>query len=135
VENLSLIAELQKGLKDYNVGDPGCVELVCLHRISKPLFCGPAHVFLGSQLFDPPPPPPDGLPRFPFSNNQAEYGRYLLDGDVKMKLDIDGKIFKRYIFLFQKGIVVCKQRFATPQYLYAMFTRDYKVSRLACCYL
>lgn len=51
---------------------------------------------------------------------QTEYGRYLIDGDVKMRLDIDGKTFKRYVFLFQKGMVVCKQRFASPHYLYTM---------------
>ena len=84
VENLELISELQRGLKDFNVGDPGFVDL-------------------------------------------RELGRYLVDGDVKMRLDIDGKVFKRYIFLFQKGMVVCKQRFATPQYLYTMYTRDYSV--------
>eukprot|EP00054_Salpingoeca_dolichothecata_P025603 m.180295 g.180295 ORF g.180295 m.180295 type:complete len:573 (-) comp25414_c0_seq1:633-2351(-) len=56
-----------------------------------------------------------------------EYGKYLMDGDLKIRMENDGKTAKRYVFLFQKALLVCKQKGAHYHYLYSMNTRDFSV--------
>lgn len=57
-----------------------------------------------------------------------EHGHYLLDCDVKLRMYSDQKTAKRYLFLFQRAILVCKQRIFGYGFLYSMNVRDFELS-------
>eukprot|EP00048_Salpingoeca_helianthica_P010585 m.151957 g.151957 ORF g.151957 m.151957 type:complete len:894 (+) comp15100_c2_seq4:180-2861(+) len=55
----------------------------------------------------------------------TDCGRFVCDTDVQLRLDSVAKISRRYIFLFQKAIVVCKTKLGNCHFLYIMILRDF----------
>eukprot|EP00049_Salpingoeca_infusionum_P022809 m.8887 g.8887 ORF g.8887 m.8887 type:complete len:1061 (-) comp5406_c0_seq1:39-3221(-) len=56
------------------------------------------------------------------------YGKYLMDSDVKVKLESDTRTQRRYLFLFSRAILVCKSRYTGHSFLYAMYIKDFNIS-------
>lgn len=60
-----------------------------------------------------------------FSPNQklSDYGRLLKDANLKIKAHDDQKTRSRYIFIFDKALLICKQLKVSVYEFYKYFSR------------
>ncbi|XP_067941211.1 guanine nucleotide exchange factor VAV2-like isoform X2 [Watersipora subatra] len=63
----------------------------------------------------------------PSGTKLDDYGHLLKDGELKVKFHDDNRELKRYIFLFDKVILMCKSKGETYSYKNALVLHDYKL--------
>ncbi|EGD73678.1 hypothetical protein PTSG_05390 [Salpingoeca rosetta] len=57
----------------------------------------------------------------------VDHGRLLIDGDVKLRLESDGRAARRYIFLFQRVMLVCKAKNTGYHFFFSMNLKDFHI--------